>query len=328
MSPFSFLFTTSMIMGTLVAISSTNWIYLWMGMELNLLSFIPLIASHQSFQETEASVKYFIVQAVGSGLMLTSGIMAMNFNLNFYTTFIPGIIFMISMMLKLGMAPFHGWLPHVMSSISWSMCMTLATLQKIAPMSLMFMIMPQDFSLILMLIVAMGAIVGGLGGMNQTQMRSLMAYSSIGHMSWILATTFCSSNMFIFYFSSYIVISIALMTILMNENLMKSNHSNFMLPLNPMNFMLMMLVVLSLGGLPPLLGFFPKWLIISEMSFNMMTLTSAMIMGSLMNLFYYFNMTFNFIMSIKPDLSQKNAINPTSMMLCCLSSISPLALII
>lgn len=105
----------------------------------------------------------------------------MNFGLNNYAIYMPRVIFILSMLLKLGIAPFHSWLPHVISSISWTICMILATIQKIAPIRLLVIITPKDFSFLLVISVAASTIVGGVGGINQTQIRSLIAYSSIGH---------------------------------------------------------------------------------------------------------------------------------------------------
>jgi len=89
-----------------------------MGIELNLLSFIPLVASSQILQETEARVKYFIIQAVGRGLILTAGIISTNPLTNSSFSPIIIVIFIIRITVKLGMAPCHQWLPHVISSIS------------------------------------------------------------------------------------------------------------------------------------------------------------------------------------------------------------------
>ena len=328
MSPFSFLFFISIITGTLIAISRSNWVYLWIGIEINLLSFIPLISSYQMFQETEARVKYFIIQAIGRGLILTRGIIAINVNLNAYTTYITSIIFIIRMLIKLGIAPFHSWLPHVITSIPWSLCITLATIQKIAPIRLIIIIVSKDLSLILILSVVIRAVVGGVGGINQSQIRGLIAYSSIGHIGWILSTVFCSTNIFLFYFSRYIVISIALIIIFINESLMKSNYFNFILLINPIRFILVIVVVFRLGGLPPLLGFFPKWIIITEISINILLITRIIILGSLMNLFYYFNITFNFVISMKPTLSRERSVSLISILLVGTRSISPLIIII
>lgn len=87
-------------------------------MELNLLSFIPLIARKQNIQETEAAVKYFIIQAVGRGLILTAGIMSVTISpaQTYYTTI--NLIFILRMLIKLGVAPCHQWLPRVIARLN------------------------------------------------------------------------------------------------------------------------------------------------------------------------------------------------------------------
>nr|YP_010147016.1 NADH dehydrogenase subunit 2 [Hediste diversicolor]QQP21538.1 NADH dehydrogenase subunit 2 [Hediste diversicolor] len=298
MTPSFFIFMSTTIMGTFITLSSTNWLYLWVGMELNLLSFIPLVASSQMLQETEASVKYFIIQAVGSGLMLTAGIMSTNPLTNFSFSSIIMTMFIISMAVKLGMAPCHQWLPHVMSSISWLMCMILATWQKISPMLLLIMLAPRETPFILFIVAMLSAIIGGVGGMNQSQLRALLAYSSIGHMSWILVTTQCSFNTFITYFSIYMLITVSLISLLMKSNSMQSKLSFSLSRMGTSMFSLIMIVMFSLGGLPPFLGFIPKWIIINTLAdMDLYTIMMVLILGSLMNLFYYFNMTFNFILA-------------------------------
>lgn len=298
MTPSFFLFISTTIIGTLIALSRTNWLYLWIGMELNLLSFIPLVARSHTLQETEARVKYFIIQAVGRGLILTAGVISTNPLSNFSFSPVIITIFVIRITIKLGMAPCHQWLPHVMSSISWFICMILATWQKISPMILIIILTPRETPLIIFIVVILSAIVGGVGGINQSQLRALLAYSSIGHMRWILITTQCSFNIFILYFSVYVLITVSLISLLIKRNSILSKLSFSVSRIRITIFALVIIVIFRLGGLPPFLGFFPKWLIINTLANNdLFIVVIVLITGRLMNLFYYFNMTFNFILA-------------------------------
>nr|QNN93049.1 NADH dehydrogenase subunit 2 [Platynereis sp. 1 PA-2020] len=325
MTPSSLLFTTTVTTGTLVALSSTNWLYLWMGMELNLLSFIPMIASSQKFQETEASVKYFIIQAIGSSLMLTAGVMASSMPLSPNMNMLINFIFLVSMMIKMGLAPCHQWLPHVMASMSWSMCLILSTWQKVSPLMMLSLIVPRNTPLLIAAIAALSALTGGLGGMNQAQLRTLLAYSSIGHMGWMLIALEMSTNMLMIYFSVYVIITSGLMFTMMFLNLINTNFSSLMSSMTSAPFLILMLIMFSLGGLPPLLGFIPKWMVISFMATKkMFIILAALITGSLLNLFYYFSMTFNFILTTK-NASMNIAHTPTMLIimgsLCSVSAI-------
>nr|QNN93062.1 NADH dehydrogenase subunit 2 [Platynereis sp. 2 PA-2020] len=326
MTPSSFLFLTTTITGTIIALSSTSWLYLWMGMELNLLSFVPLIASSQTLQETEASVKYFIIQAIGSGVMLTAGILSVTHNSSDKTTeLLISFTFMMSMIIKLGLAPCHQWLPHVMASIPWSMCLMLSTWQKIGPLMMLSTIAPRNSIPFVMSIAILSSLVGGMGGMNQSQLRTLLAYSSIGHMGWMLMAMNYSSNMFILYFSIYIIITTSLMFFMLQTNLLKANPITSIYSMPISSFLMLMLMMFSLGGLPPFLGFLPKWMIINSLTTGQMfIILSALISGSLMNLFYYFNMTFNFILSMKPLNKSKENVSMMSIVLTSACTLTPM----
>lgn len=298
MSPSTFLFSSTLILGTVISISRTNWLYLWIGIELNLLSFIPLIASYQSFQETEARVKYFIIQAIGRGLILTAGIISINPTTTTQFSYFIIFIFLIRIIIKLGIAPCHQWLPHVISRISWIHCIILATWQKIGPFLILIIITPPELFSFCILIAALNAVIGGIGGLNQAQLRALLAYSSIGHIGWILATMGGSITIFILYFLTYVIISIRLITIIFNLNSIHSKSSRTLSCLPLTSFLIVIITIFRLGGLPPFLGFIPKWLIISYLSLqHLFILLTILILGSIINLFYYFNITFNFILS-------------------------------
>nr|AXJ93304.1 NADH dehydrogenase subunit 2 [Nereis sp.] len=297
MTPSFLLFFSTTIMGTMISLSSTNWLYLWMGMELNLLSFIPIMSHSHKLQETTGSVKYFMVQATGSGLMLTMGILSMNPYMTSYQLII-NLIFMMSMCMKLGTPPYHQWLPHVMTSIPWSSCLMLATWQKISPLMMLTFITPSEMYPMVMMIASLSAIVGGTGGMNQSQMRALMAYSSIGHMGWMLAALTISNELSLMYFFVYTMITASLMLMLLKSNILMSQISNTLIPTKMMMMYMIMFVLMSLGGLPPLLGFIPKWTIIYMLTeMNMMTPLFMLITGSIINLFYYFSMMFNMMLT-------------------------------
>nr|NP_009251.1 NADH dehydrogenase subunit 2 [Platynereis dumerilii]AAF02688.1 NADH dehydrogenase subunit 2 [Platynereis dumerilii] len=300
MTPSSLLFFSTTTMGTLMVLSSNNWLLLWMGMELNLLSFVPLIASSQLFQETEASVKYFIIQAIGSGVMLMAGVMSMSAPSSALMKHTTSLMFLLSMVVKLGMAPCHQWLPHVMSSMSWLMCLVLSTWQKVSPLMMLNTITPHNITAYITFIAMASAIVGGLGGANQSQMRALLAYSSIGHMGWMLMAIQFSSSIFSLYFMTYLIITSSLMLMMFNVSSFNSNFNSNIAQMSYISFAMMMIMMFSLGGLPPFLGFLPKWMIINTMTAKeMFLILITLITGSLLNLFYYFSMLFNFITMMK-----------------------------
>nr|ALQ78827.1 NADH dehydrogenase subunit 2 [Hemipodia simplex] len=295
--PYYTLFSLTLFMGTVMALSSNHWIYVWMGFEINLMSFIPMMLHSNTNQETEASVKYFLVQALGSSLILLSSLSIMFSPFSMFSLSAMTLTLLLALMIKMGAAPFHFWLPQVMSSINWISCMVLATWQKIAPLFIIASISTPVASKFLMFMAIAGALIGGLGGLNQTHLRPLLAYSSISHLGWMIAATCISMYTTTTYFMIYVFMTISIMLIMH----VASAKSNYISTLSNTSFTLsmsLMILFMSLGGLPPLLGFFPKWIMIKAMVFqNMLMFIMLMVLGSLISLFYYLSLFFNLFLN-------------------------------
>nr|QHT64974.1 NADH dehydrogenase subunit 2 [Microphthalmus similis] len=328
MSPFIPLFSTTLVLGSLISISSTHWIFIWMGLELNLLSFIPLITSSNNFKENEAAVKYFLAQALGSSLLLLGALSLMlspmiSFSSNIMYSFIT-----VGLLIKLGAAPCHYWFPQVMNSISWPLCIILSTWQKLAPLMIIMHPLYSETSSIIYFAAIISALVGGIGGLNQTQMRALLAYSSIGHMSWMLASMLFSSFLSLVYFSIYVFMTLAIMLSMYYLSQSSVMMSSSISSMSPIMLMMSMLLLLSLGGLPPLLGFVPKWLVIDMLTSSMnLTLPIILIVGSLINLFYYLSIAFSSIMTQPISLYVNKMMPPVSISVMSLMTITGAGLI-
>uniref|UniRef100_A0AAU6QGG5 NADH-ubiquinone oxidoreductase chain 2 n=1 Tax=Prionospio sp. 6 MH-2023 TaxID=3059274 RepID=A0AAU6QGG5_9ANNE len=278
--PFMHLFILTLFTSTIMALSSYQWLMVWMSLELNMLSFIPMISSSNWFQESEASLKYLLFQALGSSLLLLA---AINQSLSF--------LILLGLTMKLGLAPFHFWFPSVMKSMSWPVALLLLTWQKIAPMALLFS-MFSSYLYLLSLIATTSAIVGGLGGMVQSQLRPMLAYSSIGHMGWMLAIAPHSPSISFTYLFTYIAISVP---IIWSSLLSKIDSTKKKSPSYTLSLFILFPLIISLSGLPPLTGFVPKLLVIMFLPSFLIMLT--LILGSLINLSYYLNFFFTLIMS-------------------------------
>nr|ALS46267.1 NADH dehydrogenase subunit 2 [Glycera americana] len=291
--PYYSLFSLTLFTGTLMALSSNHWIYVWMGFEINLMSFIPMILQSNSNQETEAAVKYFLIQALGSSLILLSSLSLMFNPYSIFSSNLMMFMLMFALMIKMGAAPFHFWLPQVMSSISWVSCMILATWQKIAPLFIIVSVSSAFSFKFIMIMAVIGTIVGGLGGLNQTHLRPLLAYSSISHLGWMMAASSISAYSTIAYFSIYAIMTLSIMIIMFSYTA-KSNYISSMSNMSLTFSVSLMILFLSLGGLPPLLGFFPKWVMIKSLICqNMFMFALIMVLGSLISLFYYLSLFFN-----------------------------------
>lgn len=293
--PFIFLTFSSLIIRTIIAISRTNWIFLWIAIEINILSFIPLITNSKSNQETEASIKYFIAQALGSSLMLITRISTWSTRAIYYTN----VILLSAIILKLGIAPFHFWFPSVITSISWIACTILATWQKLAPLIILSFILHNTTTSLIILVAVTNALLGGIIGINQSHLRTIIAYSSITHIGWIIRILYVlKPHLTIIYYIIYSSIIIPLF-IIINFNNQKSNSQfNKINILSPIIQLVIPIMLLSLRGMPPLTGFIPKWLTIYTLCQESPLILIFMILGAIINIYFYINILFNSILSI------------------------------
>nr|AID22236.1 NADH dehydrogenase subunit 2 [Pseudostegana ximalaya] len=291
------LFMMIMMTGTMITVTSNSWLSAWMGLEINLLSFIPLMSdnNNSNLMMTEASLKYFLTQALASTVLLFSVILMMlkNIIIELNYSYIS-MMMLSSLLMKSGAAPFHFWFPNMMEGMTWMNSLILMTWQKIAPLMLISHV---NLNFLLKISVILSVIVGALGGMNQTSLRKLMAFSSINHLGWMLMILSISKMNWMIYFLFYCFLS---GTIIFMFNVFKMFHFNQMFSLffnsKIMKFLLFM-NFLSLGGLPPFLGFLPKWLVIQQLSMNNnFFLLFIMILSTLITLFFYLRICYSAFM--------------------------------
>nr|QQQ88945.1 NADH dehydrogenase subunit 2 [Hilara sp. YD3011] len=288
------LFYLILMLGTMITISSNSWLSAWMGLEINLLSFIPLMNDNNNLMSTEASLKYFLTQALASAILLFAIILSMlKFNMAYELNnqfLYSNMIIFSALLLKSGAAPFHFWFPTVMEGLTWINSLTLMTWQKIAPLMLISYF---NFKTLFAITVILSIIIGSLGGLNQTSLRKIMTFSSINHLGWMLSAMMCNESLWLFYFSTYSFLS---MTIIYFLNTFKLFHINQLFNLffssKTIKFSIFF-NFLSLGGLPPFLGFLPKWLVIQTLIFNnQIFLLSIMVTMTLITLYYYLRMCY------------------------------------
>nr|AIY62049.1 NADH dehydrogenase subunit 2 [Syntermes spinosus] len=291
------LLLTTLVGGTLMSVSSNSWLGAWMGLEINLMSFIPLMSNVKNMYNTEASLKYFIVQVLASATLLFMVVMKtltedlFTLESNLYTP----IIICTPLLLKSGAAPLHWWFPGVMEGLSWENCALLMTVQSAAPLMLMSYLI--EINAFTVSIILMSTIVGSIGGLNQTSMRKILTYSSINHTGWMLIALTTSENLWLVYFTTYSTLALTVVSAIklsgasfINQTMMTSKETTLM------KFM-MFTSLLSLGGLPPFLGFLPKWIIIQAMiTSNMIPLATIMVVTSLITLYYYLKISYSSFM--------------------------------
>lgn len=287
-SPTIVLTLITLTLRTLIALSRANWIFVWGAIELNLLRFIPIIIQTNYNQETEGSVKYFLAQALGSALLLISRT-SLWITFSLMPNFIP-LILTAAIILKLGRVPCHFWYPSVIASISWLSCLILSTWQKLAPLSILAFILPLKNIRFVISIAAINAIVGGVIGINQTQLRTIIAYSSIGHIGWIIRlAAILKPSACITYFAIYCMLITPLFISIRHINIFSTKHLRKLSSCSAVLHITLIIILLSLAGLPPLTGFMPKLITIILLIQSIKIILVILITGSIINLFFYLN---------------------------------------
>nr|AML25601.1 NADH dehydrogenase subunit 2 [Staphylinidae sp. BMNH 1274668] len=274
-----FLFMMMMVMSMMISISSFSWFGMWIGLEINMMSIIPLMSS-KNILNTESTMKYFITQSIAATIIITMIIMFSNYYSN-----ITIMILNFALLMKLGSAPTHFWFPEVMEGQSWFMCFMLLTIQKITP----FMILSYNLNstLFFMIIITLNMIISMMMGLNQISMRKIMTFSSINHIGWMMSSIMMNKNVWMIYMTIYILMTLNLIYILNNMKIFYFNQF-FTIKLNFNNKLMIILVFFSMMGLPPFIGFFPKWLVIQLLMLNSnFIIISIMIMLTLFTMFYY-----------------------------------------
>lgn len=298
-----------LVTSTTLTIISPNWLIAWIILEINILRFIPLIIRSKKNQETEASIKYFLSQALGSILILF-GIRIIYQPL---TQIISTFTIITAIFIKLGIAPCHFWYPSVIASLSWINCLILSTWQKLAPLRLLIILrIKSQLTTIIIITARINALIGGIIGINQTHLRPLLAYSSIGHIGWIVSILSINKIIFcIIYFIIYTIVVAPIFLIIrtINSKTIKSIYNLF--KTNATITILIAIRILSLAGIPPLTGFIPKLIVITKLIEYRQIIIVFLLIGALINLYYYLNITFNLLLNTNNlRINNRRKINP------------------
>nr|ABV24429.1 NADH dehydrogenase subunit 2 [Anolis cristatellus] len=326
---------SSLATGTIITMTSFHWLMAWVGLELNTLAIIPVISTLHHPRSTEAATKYFLTQAAASAVILFSSMInAWNTGTWDITqmSYTPSnILLLLALAMKLGLAPTHFWLPEVLQGSTLFTAFIIATWQKLAPMSLIYLNMNNLPPTILLMLGLISSVVGGWSGLNQTQTRKIMAYSSIVHLGWMAMIASIMTNIMIMNLVIYLMMTAALFTSLICSKSKTIQDTATTWTTSPTLTIIMMLTLLSLGGLPPLTGFLPKWLILEELILqNLTPLATAMAMSALLSLFFYLRLTYTTTLTLPPNTLQmkfKWRFKPTtSFMLMALSTMAILFL--
>nr|AVI16528.1 NADH dehydrogenase subunit 2 [Nyctereutes procyonoides] len=296
----------TVLTGTVIVMMSSHWLLMWMGFEMNMLAVMPILMKKFNPRAVEASTKYFLTQATASMVFM----MGVTINLLYSGQWVvskvsnpaASAMMTIALTMKLGLSPFHFWVPEVTQGISLTSGMILLTWQKIAPMSVLYQISPSVNTNLLTLMALTSILVGGWGGLNQTQLRKMMAYSSIAHMGWMTAIIIYNPTMTILNLILYILMTLSTFMLFMLNTSTTTLSLSHVWNKFPLITSVTLALMLSLGGLPPLSGFIPKWMIILELTKNNMIITpTLMAITALINLYFYMRLTYSTALTMFPS---------------------------
>nr|WNH37424.1 NADH dehydrogenase subunit 2 [Percis japonica] len=292
-------------LGTTITFASSHWLLAWMGLEMNTLAIIPLMAQHHHPRAVEATTKYFLTQATGAAMLLfastTNAWLTGQWDIQQMSHPLPVTLITLALALKVGLAPLHSWLPEVLQGLDLTTGLILSTWQKLAPFALLIQIQPTNSSLLIMLGLA-STLVGGWGGLNQTQLRKIMAYSSIAHLGWMVLILQFSPSLTLLTLLTYLIMTFSTFLLFKLNNSTNINALATSWAKAPALTSLTPLVLLSLGGLPPLTGFMPKWLILQELTKQDLATTATLAaLTALLALYFYLRLSYAMTLTMSPN---------------------------
>nr|QXU60035.1 NADH dehydrogenase subunit 2 [Dactylortyx thoracicus] len=300
--------TLSLITGTTITVSSNHWIMAWTGLEINTLAIIPLISKSHHPRAIEASIKYFLTQSTASALILFSSMINAwstgQWDITQLNNPMSCLMMTMAIAIKLGLAPFHFWFPEVLQGSSLTTALLLSTFMKLPPTVLLLLTSQSLNPSLLTLLAITSTMLGGWMGLNQTQTRKILAFSSISHLGWMTVIIIYNPKLTLLSFAIYVVLTSSVFLSLSQSKILKLSTMLISWTKTPMLNATLMLTLLSLAGLPPLTGFMPKWLIIQELTKQEMTPTATIItLLSLLGLFFYLRLAYHSTITLPPNSS-------------------------
>jgi len=308
----------SATLGMMIMISSYDLIVFYMGLELQSLSLYVLVSfNRDSYRSTEAGLKYFVLSALSSGLLLYGCSLiygfsnSTNFDLiaqnidQFNTGSIFGIVFiLVGLAFKVSAVPFHMWAPDVYEGSPTSVTAFFAIVPKVAALTVFirFLYVPfinlvDQWQMIIIFISLASMILGAVAAIGQANLKRLMAYSSIGHMGYALAGLATGSNEGIqstlIYLSIYLLMNLGVFSCIF---MMKRNDIFYediqdlsgLSKNHPIISICLLLLLFSLAGIPPLAGFFAKFYVfMAVIKVKMYTLAIIGLITTVISAFYY-----------------------------------------
>ena len=308
----------SSILGMMIMISSNDLIVFYMGLELQSLALYVLASfNRDNLLSTESGLKYFVLSALSSGLLLYGCSLTYGFSestnfdqilinsteFNYGTTF--GIVFiLVGLAFKISAVPFHMWAPDVYQGSPTSVTVFFALLPKIAALTVFirFLYIPfyelaDQWQMIIVFLSIASMVFGAVAAIGQKNLKRLIAYSSISHMGYALAGlstgTIQGAQSSILYITIYLVMNLAFFSCLF---MLKRNDKYYenvddlsgLSKNHPLLSLSLLVVLFSLAGIPPLAGFFAKFYIfVAVINEKMYFLAIVGLLATVIAAFYY-----------------------------------------
>jgi NADH-quinone oxidoreductase subunit N len=309
------------LIGVMVMISASSMLTLYLGLELLALSTYALIAlNRDSLPGSEAAMKYFILGSLASGMLLygmslifgatgslqldeISRALGAGVGDDMLLTF--GLVFLvIGIAFKLGAVPFHMWVPDVYHGAPLAITLFIASVPKLAGLALAIRLLDNgliglhgDWQTMLVVLAALSLVIGNIVAIAQTNIKRMLAYSTIAHMGFmllgILAGTPEGYAAAMFYVIVYAIMSagaFAVIILLSNKGIEADQLDDFkgLARRNPWHAFLMMMILFSLAGIPVFVGFFAKWQVIAAaLSAGFTGLAVLAVVTAVVGAFYY-----------------------------------------
>nr|YP_009668628.1 NADH dehydrogenase subunit 2 [Oreohelix idahoensis]QCW57657.1 NADH dehydrogenase subunit 2 [Oreohelix idahoensis]UKG20819.1 NADH dehydrogenase subunit 2 [Oreohelix idahoensis] len=278
------LFLGMVMMGTILGVVSSNWLVLWVGMEMALFGFMFFLYILSSLSVANAAVRYFLIQSFASILLLPTGYY-------FFHSFMPihfimEVLLLLLLFLKLGAFPFHFWVMPVVYGVLMIFNSILLGPLKIIPLIVCFTLIQKSFNDVLysvFILLSMGSMLAGsLLGNLVGNYRAVIGASSITHTGWLLIGCMVMS-VWQYFFCYYILLLF------------------FIWAMNTGNFFISSLSFIALSGLPPFLLFYAKvimiWGVVSYHLFYLLLI--VMVLSSIISLLFYLKFAFMFYLNMK-----------------------------
>nr|AYP97857.1 NADH dehydrogenase subunit 2 [Phyllurus gulbaru] len=300
------LLASSLVLGTIITLSSFHWLLAWAGLEINALAIIPLISKQHHPRATEAATKYFLTQATASTLMIFASSMNAwktgQWDISQLSVPEATTLITLALAMKMDLVPFHFWLPEVLQGSTLRIAMIISTWQKLAPIMLLYMTANSLNKPTLIALGLLSSILGGWLGLNQTQTRKILAFSSIAHVGWMFMALALNPPLTMTVLLIYLMMTSAMFATLTMTSSKTLLDLGTTWPQSPLLLSTTMLTLMSLGGLPPLTGFIPKWLVLKELiSHNLFAISTLMALSALPSLFFYLRMSHMTTLTLPPS---------------------------